>query len=229
MPTSHVTDGSGNPVGSSIINGQRALNVDVLNSIPLSGSVTANAGTNLNTSALALESGGNLASVASVEGTQSDVSVVGDNNGTISAKLRGLSKILNSVWSSANNWLQVSVQNASLSVNVNETVIQSVAGSISSNTAIVAAVTGFRIKVVAYSLTTSYSAGSINPIFTDGNAGTTIWSVLLQAISGAISGVNLAIGHPYWLFGTTAGNALYLNPNGQTVYYSISYFSTDAT
>lgn len=35
---------------------------------PVSGTVTANAGTNLNTSALALESGGNLATVASAQG-----------------------------------------------------------------------------------------------------------------------------------------------------------------
>ena len=36
---------------------------DIGNPIPISGTVTANAGTNLNTSALALESGGNLASI----------------------------------------------------------------------------------------------------------------------------------------------------------------------
>ena len=35
------------------------------NPLPISGTVTANAGSNLNTSALALETGGNLASIAS--------------------------------------------------------------------------------------------------------------------------------------------------------------------
>ena len=40
--------------------------------VPVSGAVTANAGTNLNTSALALESGGNLAAMATATGTQSD-------------------------------------------------------------------------------------------------------------------------------------------------------------
>lgn len=55
-----IVDGSGNVIGST----SNALNVDVTNAI------TANAGTNLNTSALALESGGNLATVASAVLTQ---------------------------------------------------------------------------------------------------------------------------------------------------------------
>lgn len=40
-----------------------SLNVDVTNSVTVSGTVTANAGTNLNTSLLALESGGNIANI----------------------------------------------------------------------------------------------------------------------------------------------------------------------
>lgn len=50
------------------------------------------------------------------EGATTDAAVVGDVNGTISAKLRGLNKILNSVWSSGNSWLQVSIQNAILPI-----------------------------------------------------------------------------------------------------------------
>lgn len=47
------------------------------NSITVDGSVTANAGTNLNTSALALETGGNLATLAgAVSGTEVQVDVV---------------------------------------------------------------------------------------------------------------------------------------------------------
>lgn len=45
---------------------------------PISGSVTANAGTNLNTSALALESGGNLATVASAVKAEDAASADGD-------------------------------------------------------------------------------------------------------------------------------------------------------
>jgi len=55
--------------------------VDVVASLPVGtnsiGQVTANAGTNLNTSALALESGGNLATIAgAVSGTEMQVDVV---------------------------------------------------------------------------------------------------------------------------------------------------------
>lgn len=115
------------------------------------------------------------------------------------------------------------------SVSIAEKTILTVCGSASSNTAIIAAVTSKRIKVVAVSLRTSYSAGAIVPLLTDGNGGTTIYQDLEQAISGAVSGCVQAIGGPYWICATSAGNALYLNPNGQTVYYSISYFADDAT
>jgi hypothetical protein len=50
------------------------------------------------------------------QGAEADAAVVGDNSGTVSAKLRGLSKILADVWSVANHWLQVSIQNATLAV-----------------------------------------------------------------------------------------------------------------
>lgn len=183
------------------------------------------------------------------EGATTDAAVVGDNSGSISAKLRGISKILNSVWSSGSNWLQVSIQNATLAVTQSGTwnvglnagtnsigtvvpapkTILSVTGNVNSNTSIVTAVSSKRIKVVAVEFFTAYSAGTITPILTDGNGGTTIWTRLLQAISGSISGAVATIGGTYWLCATTAGNALYLNPNGQTVYYNISYFADDAT
>jgi hypothetical protein len=43
------------------------------------------------------------------KGSTTDVAVVGDVNGTISAKLRGLSKIFNSVWN-ASSWLKTQDQ-----------------------------------------------------------------------------------------------------------------------
>jgi hypothetical protein len=42
----------------------KVVNSNIIGTVPVSGTITANAGTNLNTSALALETGGNLASVA---------------------------------------------------------------------------------------------------------------------------------------------------------------------
>ena len=43
-------------------------------------------------------------------GTSTDAAVVGDVNGSVSAKLRGQSKILNAVWDSVNNLLAVNVK-----------------------------------------------------------------------------------------------------------------------
>jgi len=45
------------------------------------------------------------------EGATTDTAVIGDNTGTVSAKLRGLAKIWASVWDSINNRLNVAVQN----------------------------------------------------------------------------------------------------------------------
>lgn len=50
------------------------------------------------------------------EGATTDAKVVGDNAGTISAKLRGIDYLLNLVTSIADTWLKVSVQNTSLAV-----------------------------------------------------------------------------------------------------------------
>jgi hypothetical protein len=51
-----------------------------------------------------------------VLGTTTDSAVTGDNTGTVSAKLRGLSKMIADVWDSTNHWLKVSIQNTSLAI-----------------------------------------------------------------------------------------------------------------
>lgn len=50
------------------------------------------------------------------EGATADAAVTGDNTGTVSAKLRGINKILADVWDAANHWFKVSIQNATLAV-----------------------------------------------------------------------------------------------------------------
>lgn len=64
--------------------------------------------------------GGGASTIAdgadATQGLIADVAVVGDVAGTLSAKLRGLSKILNDVWDSVNHWFKVSIQNATLAV-----------------------------------------------------------------------------------------------------------------
>lgn len=69
---------------------------DNADSLTVDGSVTANAGTNLNTSLLALESG-NLALVAAVLGTEDDGAITLDDTGTIASRLLSMSTQLNNL------------------------------------------------------------------------------------------------------------------------------------
>lgn len=101
--------------GTAITNTGAALDVNLKTSSITLG-VTANAGTNLNTSLLALEAGGNLAALNTNAGAQADAAVTTDINATLSSKLRGLVKILGNVWDSGNSRLNVFIQNATLAV-----------------------------------------------------------------------------------------------------------------
>jgi hypothetical protein len=125
-----------------------------------------------------------------------------------------------------NNPLFVSVTS---SPDVTPKSIKTVFGSVSSNTQIIPSTPGRKIKIRYCKLRTSYSGGTITPILTDGNGGTTIWGdPLLEAVTGSISGSNEGVTAPDALCSTSVGNALYLNPNGQTVGYAISYFDDDS-
>lgn len=106
--------------------------------------------------------------------------------------------------------------------------IKTVSGSCSSNTAIIAAVPGSKLKIQYIKLRTAYSAALLNPVLTDGNGGATIWDDHMQAIANTVFGSNEGVPAPSYLCATSAGNALYLNPGGQTVYYDISYWDSDA-
>jgi hypothetical protein len=69
-------------VGTPNVNATIAGNVEVVNDVgnplPVSGTVTANAGSNLNTSLLALEAGGNLATIAGAVRAEDTVHASGD-------------------------------------------------------------------------------------------------------------------------------------------------------
>ena len=55
---------------------------------------------------MGIEDGANI-----TQGALADVAVTGDNPGSLSAKLRGLSKMWFDMWDSTNHWLQVKVMN----------------------------------------------------------------------------------------------------------------------
>lgn len=97
--------------------------------------------------------------------------------------------------------------------------------SSSGDTTLVSADASNKIRVVAFSLTsTSTTSNTIK--FTDGAGGTELWRVIVQAISGGSFGANLAVGAPAYIFGNAAVNtALVLNLSAASaVHYSISYF-----
>ena len=119
--------------------------------------VTANAGTNLNTSALALETGGNLATTAATLGATTGSAVITDANGTIQQYLRGLIK----------QWIA-----GTLALGIGQNTIGNVGGK-------TATVTN-TLSIAGSTYGTNYSVGGIQ---TFANAFTSTGSGVLQAVS----------------------------------------------
>ena len=108
--------------------------------------------------------------------------------------------------------------------------IKTASGTLTADTDIVAAVTGKRIKVTAYSVFTTGTNLDLAIFKSNGAAGTELWRVPLQSVASQLMGANLAVSAPAFLFATVAGEKLTLDVNQtDTVHYSISYFDDDAT
>lgn len=103
------------------------------------------------------------------------------------------------------------------------------AGGSGANT-VKAPVAGRNIKVYAFSLTTTAQV-HLSPRFTTGGSGgaTELWRMALQAPAQGISGANLAVTPPGYLFSTGAGNtlAIFLD-SASLVHYSVAYFLESA-
>jgi len=177
----------------------------------------ANAGTNLNTSALALESGGNLAAVAGVAGTTSGAKVITDANGTIQQYLRGLVSLAITAGSFlvtatiATGTALIGKVAAGLATDViyNGTTaltpkFAKIAASGSGNNTLVAAVTSKKIRVLAYNF---ISNGTVNAKFQDGAGGTDLTGLkYCVANMGLVAPFN-----PAGWFETSANTLLNLN------------------
>lgn len=112
-----------------------------------------------------------------------------------------------------------------VSANDNGKTIVSKGGSAASsgNNTLVAAGSN-RLKVKAFSLTTT-STTAMTCIFQDGASGTELWRVIIQAVTGASSGANLSVPAPDWLFATSAATLLNLNlSSANVVHWSVSYY-----
>jgi hypothetical protein len=86
------------------------------------GSVTANAGTNLNTSALALETGGNLAAVATANGGVADTAYT-TGSGSIIALLKGIFGKLSSALATTETYVNIAASAAPVSIGQSATLI----------------------------------------------------------------------------------------------------------
>lgn len=118
LPLTHASQVYGDQnqvITATVVSGKTGLDVNVIT--PGGGgsavTITGPLGSQTIAASVAVtEADGNNVTI----GATTDAAVVGDVSGTVSAKLRGISKILNSVWSSPNNWLAVSIQNTVLAV-----------------------------------------------------------------------------------------------------------------
>lgn len=181
-----------------------------------SGRISVNAGTNLNTSALAVESGGNLALIAA------SASVMDDWDESDRAKVN---LIAGQAGVSAGVGASDATTQRVVNANGAGKTILSTGGSASSsgNNTLVAAGTN-KLKVFAFSLTTT-STTAMTCIFQSGAGGTELWRVLIQAPSGANSGANLTVTPPAWLFATASATLLNLNlSSANAVHWSVSYY-----
>lgn len=82
---------------------------------------------------------------------------------------------------------------------------------------------GLRSYVVAYSMTSTAQAPTKVSFF---SSGTMTWPVVLAALSSAVTGVNLAVSAPAYLFRTAAAEALTLQVNSSVAGFKVgvSYF-----
>ena len=97
-------------------------------------------------------------------------------------------------------------------------------GNNSTSSTIVSSVAAQRVKCYAYSITSTVQA--VNTLTFASSLANLIWTVQMQSLSSGISGANLAVTPPAWLFATEAASPLVFKVTGTTGSYhlSVSYF-----
>lgn len=98
-------------------------------------------------------------------------------------------------------------------------------GNGSTSSTVVSSAAGVRHKVFAYSITSTVQA--VNSLSFASGLSNVIWTMQHQSVSSGISGANLAVTPPAWLFATAAAEPLVFKITGSTGSYhlSFSYFS----
>jgi len=210
MAAATPTDGSvnANDIGAVAMTTDRKLHVSVQDSLPAGtngiGKLTSNSGVNIG--AVEIVAAQTLATVTTVS-TLTNQSQEGGVNISLNA---------GAVDTGTRRVVQAN--------GAGKTIL-SAGGSASSsgNNTLVAAGTN-RLKVKAFSLTTT-STTAMTCIFQSGSGGTELWRVVIQAPSGASAGANLSTAAPDWLFATASATLLNLNlSSANAVHWSVSYY-----
>lgn len=94
-------------------------------------------------------------------------------------------------------------------------------GNNSTGQAVVSSVANQSIKVYAYSITSTVQA--VNTLSFASSLANPIWQIQMQSVSSGISGANLAVSPPAWLFATAANEALNFKVTGTTGTYHLSF------
>jgi len=182
--------------------------------------IQCNAGTNLNTSALATE-----ATLSTLNGkvTTVDTTMVSvTNTPTVNAAQSGTWTIQPGNIANTTPWLVTAGHGKT---------IKTVSGSLTADIDIIAAVASKRLKVIAYSFITPNNTGATLLLKSNGTAGAEQWRVFVKGPDANTPfGANLAVPAPSFLFATVAGEKLTVDTDSAaTIHYSVSYFDDDAS
>lgn len=94
-------------------------------------------------------------------------------------------------------------------------------GNNSTSSTIVSSAASVKVKVYAYSITST--AQAVNTLSFASSLANPIWQVQMQSISSGITGANLAVTPPAWLFATEAASPLVFKVTGTTGTYHLSF------
>jgi hypothetical protein len=96
---------------------------------------------------------------------------------------------------------------------------RSTTGNGSTRETFVSSAAGARVKVYAYSITST--AQAVNQVGWFSSNANLLWPIVMQSFSSGITGANLAVSPPAWLFATDAANALTFGITGTTGTYNV--------
>lgn len=148
---------------------------------------------------VASSGGGGAATIADgadvAEGSTTDAAVTGDNTGTVSAKLRGLSKIFADVWDSVNHRLNVFIANTTLAVTQSGSWVLSAGSAIIGKVGIDQTTPGTTNKVsigtdgtVAINAALPAGANVIGHVITDATSTTSVTQPTAASLNATIVG-----------------------------------------